>query len=499
MDYLDTPLMTFGQSHWTIRNAVEGVQIFGGIGSGKTSGSGRTLALKYLAAGFGGLVLTVKPEEREMWEEYCRLTGRLKDLIIVAPPKPNPEKPDEVPEPLYRFNFLEYESRKRDGHVSATTNIAAVLKTVIQADEEKTSGRTNDPFWRDALDMLMATVIDLCMLAYNKVTVKMMYEIAQTLPTKEGYLSGSAFALAYKEADKKVTELRNAWELTLPSTELPRVFASEAARDNAAADALPDARRLRMIDQFIKSLINLGEKTRSTIEFSFTGFLYNLMRDPVYSLFCEHESNFTPEDCRKGKIILIDLPVKLYHKAGRDSQILFKYIWQRAMERGNADKPAFLWADEAQNFLHPHDPDFQATARSSRIATVYLSQNMPNYNANMGGDNAQFKVKSFLGTLSTKIFHANADIETNKYASDLIGEAFYNNVSATFSHSLGGSNSATDTLKLEKLVRPEEFGQLRSGGDGHKKAVDAYIHFQSKVLEKKNHLKIEFNQEYKPS
>jgi|GEM_PF-4259272 len=45
-------------SLWTLRNAVEGVQIFGGIGSGKTSGSGRMLGLKYLSAGLGGLVLS---------------------------------------------------------------------------------------------------------------------------------------------------------------------------------------------------------------------------------------------------------------------------------------------------------------------------------------------------------------------------------------------------------------------------------------------------------
>ena len=47
---LDFPLLNWGDKEgrmdWTIGNAVEGVEIFGGIGSGKTSGSGRTLALK---------------------------------------------------------------------------------------------------------------------------------------------------------------------------------------------------------------------------------------------------------------------------------------------------------------------------------------------------------------------------------------------------------------------------------------------------------------------
>jgi hypothetical protein len=44
---LDQPIIEIvsasGNGNWTIRHAVEGVQIFGGIGSGKTSGSGRML------------------------------------------------------------------------------------------------------------------------------------------------------------------------------------------------------------------------------------------------------------------------------------------------------------------------------------------------------------------------------------------------------------------------------------------------------------------------
>ncbi len=43
---------------------MRGVQIFGGIGSGKSTGSGRTLVLKYLNAGFGGIVLCGKVDER---------------------------------------------------------------------------------------------------------------------------------------------------------------------------------------------------------------------------------------------------------------------------------------------------------------------------------------------------------------------------------------------------------------------------------------------------
>ncbi len=485
MSILGQPILKLNQANWTVGNAVEGVQIFGGIGSGKTSGSGRTLALKYLAAGFGGLVLTVKPGDLNDWKEYCDLTNRSNDLIVISPNESN------------FFNFLEYESQKRKGHVTTTANILDVLKTVIKADEEKTAGKTNDPFWRDSQDMLLATIIDLCLLAYDKINIRLLYDIVQSLPTKDGVLAQSAFGLAMAAANTKIQELIDTWVVNLSSSELDRLSVNEYTLNNAAAEQIPEARRLKMIDQFILNLVNLSEKTRSTIEFSLVGFLFGLMREPVYSLFCEKESNVFPEDCRKGKIILIDLPVKIYHKAGRDCQILFKYIWQRAMERGNAEKPVFLWADEAQNFLHEHDPEFQATARSSMIATVYLSQNLPNYHANMGGEKSEYKVKSFLGTLATKIFHANGDYETNKYASDLIGDRTYKEKSTTTSYSGNSNASTTDSLKIDKSIRPEDFGKLRTGGELRNGAVDCIIHFQTALVGMtENHLKLEFDQNY---
>lgn len=50
-------------------------------------------ALKYLPAGFGGLVLTVKPDEKQLWHQYCRLAGRRHDLVVLEPGGP------------HRFNF----------------------------------------------------------------------------------------------------------------------------------------------------------------------------------------------------------------------------------------------------------------------------------------------------------------------------------------------------------------------------------------------------------
>jgi len=386
--------------------------------------------------------------------------------------------------------------------------VVQVLKTVIRAGQEQSGGKSDDPFWEQALDMLIFYVIDLCKLAYGRVTVARMFEIVQTIPKADQLQQDpadgkiKAFQQAFETARQNVTAQIDAWAHTL-SPEEQAAFEDDAAYEAALLDALPDARLLKDLDQFFfDNLINLSDKTRSVIEFSFAAFLFRLLRDPVYSLFCRYASTLTPEDSLNGKIILINLPVKLYHKVGRDVQILFKYIWQRAMEKRDVKqngRPVFLWADEAQTFIHELDAEFQATARSSRVATVYISQNLPNYYASMGGQKSEYRVKSFLGTLATKIFHANADVETNKYASELIGDAFFENMTESTTVAQNFSQTRGRSLKLERLVRPEQFISLATGGPRNNLRVEGYLHRQGDyVIGRQNHVRMSFNQEYKP-
>ncbi|MBW4889200.1 TraM recognition domain-containing protein [Mucilaginibacter sp. HMF5004] len=493
---LDTPLIQFedstGKHAWAIRNAVEGVQIFGGIGSGKTSGSGRTLAIKYLTAGFGGLVLTVKPDEKDMWKYYCEVTGRSSDLVIIEPGGE------------YGFDFLQYLSSQKNSETPITANILETLKTVIRASEEKSSGRSDDPFWEKSLDMLLFHVIDLCSIAYGNTSVQTMYDIVQTLPKlttapKEDN-KATAFESAFKKAKAIVEVEIEKWYKTLSQFQKD-ALGEEEEFEEAVMDAIPQARLLKFLDTFFfETFKNLSDKTRSIIEFSFNGFLFQLLREPIYSMFCKTKKNVRPEDSLEGKIILINLPVKLYNKVGKDCQTLFKYIWQVEMEKRNAltnDRPVFLWADEAQNFFTEHDPIFQATARSSLVATVYITQNLPNYHMAMGGSKTDDRVKGFLGTLGTKIFHANGDIETNKYASELIGDAFFYDPSRSVTTAEKFSRSDSVGLKLDRRIRPEEFICLKTGGERNNYRVEAYIQVQGdQLFEGGNFKKVKFNQKY---
>jgi type IV secretory pathway TraG/TraD family ATPase VirD4 len=497
---LDTVLIEFqGEDKtinpWTIRNAVEGCQIFGGIGSGKSTGSGAAIARAYLSAGFGGLVLTVKNDEKDTFLSYAEETGRLEDVIVIEP-----GNNENV------FNFLEYESKNLNGTKSYTDNLVHILKTVIQSSAEKDHGKSDDAFWESALDMLISNSIDLCLLAYGEVTVKRLYDIVQGAPIANSFPAGShIFQTAFKLATQNVNRQISDWTKLQSEEDVEKLNHDDWFFEELICESIADARTFNQVAAFFQeTYCLLHEKTRSIIDFSFSGFLFRLLKEPVYSLFCKSKSKIFPEDCLDGKIVILNLPVKTYHKVGRDCQIMFKYIWQRAMEKRkieNNDRPVFLWADESQHFLHEYDAEYQATARSSMIATVYLSQNLPNYYAQMGGkgDKAGYKVKSFLGTLATKIFHANADIETNKYASDLIGDAYRINISNTESYSgnekSNFSASETKSKRLEKRVRPEMLGKLRTGSPANDNNVDAFIHTQGNILhDGKNHCLITFKQ-----
>src|ERR1700735_5375099 len=87
-----------GGQAFTIADAQTGVAVFGATGSGKTSGPGALLARAYLRAGFGGLVLCAKTEERAQWDAWAAATGRSADLVRVDTSG------------RARFNLLEWEA-----------------------------------------------------------------------------------------------------------------------------------------------------------------------------------------------------------------------------------------------------------------------------------------------------------------------------------------------------------------------------------------------------
>lgn len=265
----------------------------------------------------------------------------------------------------------------------------------------------------------------------------------------------------------------------------------------------------KTFDYWHKTFPDMANETRSSIISTLSSMIDLLTRGELGRLFST-DTTITPEDSfcaydgkpleiRDNSIIVLGLPIKEWGQVGIAAQVIFKYVWQQAIERRTISKdtlPSFLWADEAHLFITEYDQEFLTTARSSRACTVYLSQNLPNYTAALG-EHAKSRVESLLGNFQTKIFHQNTDPHTNNYAADLIGKTLqmrknFNNsfnsgtnsgdssngkdLSLSSGHNKGTGISYGASEQLEHQILPITFNQLRKGASANDFCVDAIIH-----------------------
>lgn len=474
---LNTPLLHFSNTDaWTLKDACEGVQIIGGTGSGKTSGSGKAIAKSYLENGFGGLVLTVKPDEAEQWAAWADETGRKNHLLFVRPG-------------LNRvFNLLDYELNRPYG--GETENIVDLFSRIIEITSQSDLADGENAYFYLAAQQLLRNAIDLCKLAANRVSIPMVYEVIATAPTSP------------KEVDNKEWQQSSLCFKYLS-------LANEAYRHKPFNYDLDMCMRY-----FLSEYPRFGDRLRASITTIFTacadpfmrGFLRNFFSSDVKEGF----QHVDPILALKGAIIVFDCPIKRYGLVGRVAQSLYKMMFQQAMERRNlhedGGRPVFLWADENQNFINGFDVEFQQTARSSRVLTVYLTQNISNYHVSLGqGDHGKAQATSILGNLSTKIFHANSDFATNEWASNVFGAdwQFYGSVNSGASDnasdtgfSSGSSSGTSFSEQRRNILEPREFTLLAKGGEENDFIVEAIVHQAGRIWNStgENYIRVQFSQ-----
>lgn len=463
---LDTIILDFskkgseGTDIWTLRDAVRGTQIFGGIGSGKTSGSGRKLATSFLEKGFGGLVLCAKPTEREDWVKLVTQMGRQKDLKIICETKDADQE--------YFFNPLEYEASRKGG--GETFNLVNLFMQIYQmgrviSGEGLASG--GERFWDNALKRCLSRIIDFLKLAGEPVTISNMYRlISEALSNKEiEYLVELRNSDDTEDAYDKISEWAK-FNYYVRCFFLSKKTLAKVLEENPENEKLIESKKKQhrtVRNYFEREFANLAEKTKTIVVESFLG-LVEPFQSGILEKYFSGETTILPEETfREGKIIIIDFPVKNYLDSGVYAQGLFKLLWQQAVERRTyregIDIPVFLWVDESQLFLSSYDQIYQTTARSAGACTVFLTQNISNYYSAIGGKNPTAKVDSLLANLSTKIFHSNNDAVTNEWAAKTIGKSF--RVVENFN--VGEHMSAGGSKQFHYQVMPVEFSVLKSG------------------------------------
>jgi hypothetical protein len=452
-DYsLDQVLYHFnGIEPFTIGNACEGVQIFGGIGSGKTSGSGESLAKSFLKAGFGGLVLCAKKDVLDDWKRYAKEIGRENSLLeFDASGK-------------WVFPFLQYEVERQGEGAGYTENLVRLFTTVYETIDRSKNNGGSDPYWPRAMQQLLRNAISLCMIVRGTVSVPMIHEVITSAAQNDKDFDSEEWqdkSLCWKLLDEGQDKLLDRW--------------TQGDYDATAA-------------YWVTEYPNLNADTRSGVLSMLTSMMDIFMRKPFRMLFSEPPENKKtiawPELTHRGIVIIINLPVKEFGDAGRAAQVVYKYLWQQAAERRKIipghTVPIFLWVDEAQNFVTEYDMQFQATARSSMACTVYLTQNLPNYYAEMGGEQSKYRVDSLVGNLQTKIWHANSDPMTNEHAANTIGKSWQKRHNSGESFSAETFNlSSGESESFDYDVPPQLFTMLKKGGKANDGIV-ASIVFQN--------------------
>ena len=402
----DTPLVRLSpKDYWTIEDAFAGTHIFGGNGSGKTTGSGQTIAKSFLEAGFGGLVLCAKPDEVARWISYAKATGRAKHLIVVREDAP------------WRFNVLQYELNRPGDPAGRVDGLVTILMNLVEQSGRRTNGE--DSFWQQSAEQLLRNTLMVLVAGSREISLLDVQKFIDAIPRD---------VRAIESEDWKAGEMAQ------------RLADARAAYEAAGRLADFDA-----IEHYLTKVFpSLADRTRSSVSFTLSTMLQDLLVGTLRELFATG-TNFFPEDSHEGAIIVLDLPA-VSKRGYATAQTLMKVVWQaaalRRMEHADRNtRPVFLWADESHFFVTEFDNRFQSLARAARVATVYLTQNISAYRAKLGTQNSGDLTNWLLGLFQSHFLHAQSDPATIEHAQRLFGKREITRVNDSASSASGTNTS----------------------------------------------------------
>lgn len=451
-----------GKEDWvTLGQLYSGIQILGGNGSGKTSGSGAHLALWLLTNGAGFVWMCAKPDEVFLVRRLVRAAGREKDLVILGQAiDPNADRvlTDEDGEPLAtdaRFNALDYESRRAGGGSLSVVNYLAEVYKSIQRTKSEHGGEDNQ-FWQTQYERLGRYLVDTAKFSGLPLTIGILRKLQLSAPKNGAQLEdvewrkNSLLCAAIERAEQRIYE--------------PGITEQQRQRRQKNWESIKDF--------WLTDWLTLAEKPRSTLDVMFAALADAFTVEPVETILTE-PTTVTPEDVMAGKIVVLNLPVRKFFESGRMAQFCFKYSFQRSMLNRDAASldiiPTVLWADEAHNFIASFDREYAAEARSFKTITCYLEQSIAGYEAALG-THSKTEVEAFLANLQLRIYHQNSSPETNEYCSSVFGSDWEE------VENLAPGGGILINKQQVPVVRPIQFSTLKRGGPTHAGIVEAFIY-----------------------
>jgi hypothetical protein len=458
----------------TYADAVEGTLITGATGSGKTSGPAKHIAKAMLKHQFGMCILCSKTNEASNWLKLIKQTApeRMKNVLVL-------NKTSKL-----CFNFLEYEmTRKGEGAgdvlnaVESLMNLNDAMRVYLSGGD----GGKDERFWDLALRRLISRSISTLKLAKQEVSIQNLRRlVADSFRGNEAneYQMLEQLALDEKADPVKRQSAAQQLEDWITNNYFLRTLLAIEPKTEKNKEEMN-----LLTNYWLREFPKIGERTASIVIESFMGILEPFLNEGILkSHFSSGLSpELFPENCYlNNQIIIIDFPIKEYGVAAAlFAATIYKTSFQTAMERRDVEqeinpKPVGLFIDEYQQFCnYKTDVQFQATARSSFIATVLISQNLDGIVNVMGGNQAQERAKSLLGSLNLKYYCSNGNYNTNIWSSNMIGKHLvdYENLSINADKKI----SKTKNQQLLNRIMPDFFTTLKTGRKRNNYIVESVV------------------------
>lgn len=468
-DPLDVALLYWSKCDpFRVRDLLNSVAVFGRTGSGKSSGSGKTLLraiVKYPCS--GGLILAAKPEDADEVRDLFSKEGRLESLLVI-------QEDGEL-----RCNFIDCIR----GMGGDTREITKAIMTIAEClNSTDSDGREDGKYWEAQQERMLYCAVEVVKLGTGNVTAPDLLKFLSEAAQSPGDLSSDQWRNGYHNQ-----VLRSAHH------------AAQAASETTKHD-------LELANTYFTSeLPKVSSRTRSSIEAG----VYQTLHCFCRGLVRRHSSgttNVRPEETLNGRWVLVNLPPSKFGDSGKFINAGWKYLVQKAVLRRKAsagDPIHVIWADEAQEWTNSHDFYYLSQCRSHLGCQVFLTQSLHSIFVAMGGNAGLHKGLGLLTNFSTKIIHACGP-EDAEFASKLIGSGPRTMLSGSappnedlFSGLMGLSNySGGFSEQMQPIVLPQEFmNNLRTGGKLNGYMVDAIVVKSGESFSDGNNFKfISFNQ-----
>ncbi len=346
----------------------------------------------------------------------------------------------------HKINLLDYLSNQDGAHTES------LLEFLCQLGEAASGPDRKNDEWQDFMRTCLRNAIDLIRLAGSQLTIRLILEVIQNAKT---------------------------WERLLERAEIRADLSASQRADLAIC-----------VDYWQRQWREMAPETRTGIEANLFSFCDPLSRGVLRDLLGDH-TTVEPEMAFEGKILIVDMPVKTFHKVGRLANVGWKLAFQRAVERRGKSgqvRPVFIYADEFQEFVTSGDANYVLTARSAGGITIFLTQAISGlWHAFGGREKGRAPTDVLFGNLGTKIFCCNDDPETNRYARELIGRKIHHRLSdnrnQTYAHQGGGGGSGVSrSEQMDFILEENHFQCLASGGPWANYVVTALLYLQGREL-----------------